>query len=116
MYCPDHDPILAAGCIACGTCGAKAFPVSAEWLGEDLILAAFDRTECGHKRDPYTIIIIPSRIGEEFASPPARTRSEVAEMCGTTCAAITSTTGMRCRNLPKDGGLCGVHNARGRPR
>lgn len=43
-YCPDHDPILIATSVTCGTCKAESYPVTAEWVTETLILASFDQT------------------------------------------------------------------------
>lgn len=93
-YCRDHDPILAAGFIACQTCGRRAYPADADWFGP-FVVATF-RAACPHVGDTTWIV-----------DPDAH---EPDDRCG----ALTVSTGEPCRNRAgPDGGPCHLHRRRG---
>jgi hypothetical protein len=115
-YCPDHDPILVVGHLTCLHCKAASWPADAEWVAHDLILASFSRVHepgCAAARStPETVLIQVSAADAGVCDPPQRTRAEVAVICGTTCAATVRhghRKGQRCRNRPKQDGLCAQH-------
>lgn len=115
-YCGRHDPLVAAGRLACRICGALAYPIDAEWLGDDLVLATFP-ARCEHGPDAAAYIITPSELAEPSApfcrvcGEPAGTEAELCPDCR--CSAITW-TGTRCRNQAVTSGLCRVHLAQRR--
>ena len=95
-YCRDHDPILAAGFIACQTCGRRAYPLDAAWLGA-LVLATYPPPlGCPHVRGG-TWLVDPSRL-----TPDTRW-----------CGEITASTGEPCRQRRQpDGSPCRFHTRR----
>jgi hypothetical protein len=113
-YCADHDPILAAGYNTCGACRGRAWPVTAEWITDALILAAFGPVDgepgCSGHHKPRILLVDLDAEDNTIPRAPERTRAEVAQRCGTSCIAAKA-DGDRCRNRPREDGLCGVHLA-----
>jgi Family of unknown function (DUF5763) len=113
-YCPDHDPIIVAGIVTCRRCQGCAYPVSAGWIDDRLILASFGpvdgESECPGSHKPRTLLIDVCTDNTAIPQAPDRRSAQIAQWCGTTCTATTS-SGERCRNRPKADGLCGTHLA-----
>jgi hypothetical protein len=92
-YCPDHDPILAAGYLRCHTCGRAAWPADAEWLGDGTILATYPPA-CEHLGDAITFVVDPAAL----------------DLSPDWCNAIAATTGSLCRNRSAPGArFCHQH-------
>jgi hypothetical protein len=82
-----QDPLLYARFVACATCGQVSYPVDAEWLDSDFLLATYPAA-CSHVRS-FTAVM------------------EVRELIVTTAAADTE------RFLPRR--RCAGHNRFRRP-
>lgn len=91
-YCHDHDPLIRAGSICCGTCGGLGYPTDAAWLDDGRILATFGAV-CQHGPDGGTWIIDPAEY--------ARHRNKW-------CHRPTKDGG-RCRNRSRNGRPCRIH-------
>ena len=113
-YCPEHDPILVATFI-CG-CGAKAYPVDAEWIGGALVLATYEQ-DCGCAwTGRWTAVVTAGQDGSMSAPPRDnalrawRHYQDQDRGALHQCAATAKTTGRRCANTVKEpGGRCRVH-------
>jgi hypothetical protein len=96
-YCPDHDPILAAGHVRCPECGRAGYPVDAEWAGEGLILVSY-AASCEH-HGPGTFFVATALL------EPSRTW----------CNATAASTGELCRKPARGGtGYCRWHRDQAR--
>ncbi len=102
-YCPDCDPILAAGRITCGACGAGSYPTAAEWVTGDLILAAYASVHapgCQARREFGAVLL---DLGQEDPDVPDVQRPRL-------CRATAVTTGRQCRAPARPGsGYCHRH-------
>jgi hypothetical protein len=103
-YCADHDPILAAGSVACGECGAESWPADAEWVTGTLVLAALvpeHEPGCSWRGFPGTVLIDVDQFGERIPAVPRPRR----------CRGVAVTTGQPCRNHARPGsGYCLRHD------
>jgi hypothetical protein len=106
-YCPDHDPILLAASIICGTCKAESFPADAEWMPDGMILADYVTTHQSWctRRPQFGMILLDPASDNQAVPAPARPRSAIW------CTATTM-SGTLCSFRVKADGLCGVHLAR----
>jgi hypothetical protein len=103
-YCPDDDPIIAAGSITCGACGEQSYPLAAEWFGDRLILATFDQhhTDACRRRHGHGAVLVI--LDAESDDIPAVQRPRM-------CRAVASTTGRPCRSAAQPGsGYCHWHS------
>jgi hypothetical protein len=102
MYCADHDPIICAGAVRCGTCGAVGYPREAEWVSESLILATYE-APCRHVKS-RTMVVDPASI--------PYTDQELAKYVrGRRCAGHNA-RGRPCRSYARPGSdFCRAHQA-----
>jgi hypothetical protein len=58
--CPDHDPILLAASIICGTCKSESFPSDAGWMPDGTILVNYVTTHEPHcaKRPQFGMVLL----------------------------------------------------------
>ena len=101
-YCPDHDPLLLATSIICGTCKSESFPVDADWMPDGTILASFDAVHepwCTRRPDFGMVLLVPG-------ADPLVPRVQRPRTCrGTTRA------GRPCRNpAGKASAWCSSHD------
>jgi hypothetical protein len=89
---PGRDAILRAGFIACRRCGRRGWPSDAEWLADDLILAAY-AAPCWHAR-ALTQLTVPSELAEAAGPEPAWCRGTVRN---------GARKGRRCANRARPG-------------
>jgi hypothetical protein len=103
-YCRDHDPILHAGYVTCGTCGAESWPTDAEWVTGELVLAAFapeHEPGCPWRGHPRTVLL---DLGQDDRKVPSVERPR-------RCRGIAVTTGQQCRHYARPGsGYCRSHD------
>jgi Family of unknown function (DUF5763) len=108
-YCPEHDPLLLAASIICGTCKGESFPSDAGWMPDGSILATFASEHelwCTRKPDFGIILLVPG-AGQLV---PRVQRPATPPVAAAWCTALTA-AGVRCQFRAKGDGLCGVHLA-----
>jgi hypothetical protein len=101
---PGGDPILAAGNLRCGGCGALSYPVAAEWLTQGLILVSYDQHHehgCARRSACGTVLLDRDAPTQEV---PAVHRPRI-------CRGTATSTGQPCRAAAAPGsGYCYHHN------
>jgi len=98
-----YDPILLAGYAYCRICTRVAYPTDAEWVSDELIIAAYPAV-CGHV-GPRMIILDPDQLSPVAGVIPAK------HLPGRRCAGMNS-RGRPCRALAAPGSdFCGTHRA-----
>jgi hypothetical protein len=94
-YCPEHDPLLLAGHVVCGTCGRRGWPTDADWVDGRQLIATYP-PGCDHQTGG-TWLVDPGQL-----APDTRW-----------CGVPASSTGEPCRNRRQpDGSPCRLHNRR----
>jgi hypothetical protein len=102
-YCPDCDPILAAGSLTC-ECGVVCWPTRAAWVSDGLILAEFEdgghHYGCPHRHARVVLIDLDA----ESQEVPAVIRPRL-------CRALAATTRRQCRHPARPGSAyCTQHD------
>ena len=99
--CREHDPILWAGFVRCG-CGGTSYPVTAEWITDWLILAAYDDVHERPCRQHVGMVLVD--VDAEAQAIPRVQRPRL-------CRAMAATTGQPCRAVARPGsGFCYSHD------
>lgn len=108
--CPDCDPVLAAGYIACGGCHGRAYALDAAWITDRLIMASFGPLdgdpECpgGHRGHRGHLVLVD--VDTEDATIP-RVQPRICK--GTVRAGTRK--GQPCRNRAAAGSAyCAQHD------
>ena len=101
-YCPEHDPILRAGYARCTRCDRINFPVEAEWLTDDLLLAIYPPV-CGHATRGVMVVVTPGALPERDPGfDLERYFALDLYLPGRRCAGSTR-SGRRCRSPAQPG-------------
>jgi hypothetical protein len=100
----QRDPLLHARFLECGGCGRVSFPVDAEWLDDELILATYPGV-CPHARTVTAVIEAREVIvAQAFRDPELY-------LPGRRCAG-QNRRGRRCRAFALPGSVfCAAHPA-----
>ena len=103
-YCPDHDPILHATYVTCGSCGARSWPADAEWMTATLVLATYapeHEPGCPWRGFPSTVLL---NLGQDDPAIPSLPGPRL-------CRGTAATTGRQCRQHARPGsGFCQYHD------
>jgi hypothetical protein len=103
-YCADHDPILHATSVTCGTCGTESWPTDAEWVTGTLVLVTYvgDHEYGCPNRRPIRTVLLDLGQDNPVIPPVERPRR---------CRGTATTTGQQCKHYARPGsGYCVHHD------
>lgn len=102
-HCPD--PLLDAGWVECGACGARSWPTDAASITGTLVLAAFSPEHepgCPWRGHPATVLLDRGQDDQAIPALPQRPRR---------CRGTAISTGRQCRSYARPGSaFCASHS------
>jgi len=101
-YQRERDPLIYARFLGCPVCKRVSFPVDAEWLDDELILATYP-SACSHRSTVTAVIEVRGLVIDTAFAETERF------LPGRRCAGFT-TRGHRCRAFARPGSdFCSAH-------